>query len=320
MISNEKELIVNREVRDTLFTHLFKKKEYCKKLYLALHPEDKDIKDEEIETITLERIMIHGEKNDLAMRIRNVLIILSEAQSRWSPVIVWRMLVYLGETYKVMLRNPDFDIYGTKPIKLPRPELYVIYTGDEKIEQEYISLKDYYVDSEYKNKDSIKMMDCLDLKVKIISKKDFEKIMTSDVKNDIISEYIAFVSTYEKYLSDYSIRIKETEQVKERNKLKKEFVNKVLDECIDKNILKEYLTNCKSEVTEIMDLLFDQEYATEVHERAIRKDAFNDGMQQGIQKGEIEAFVKLYKEGIISVRDAAKMLDITENEFLQIAK
>ena len=309
---NEKEIIVNREVRDTLFTHLFRIPEYSKKLYMALHPEDKDIRDDEIETITLETIMINGVRNDIALRIRNVIIILLEDQSSWSPVIIWRMFIYLGETYKRILEISGEDIYGSKPIKLPRPELYVIYTGDKKIDQEYISIKDYFIEDD----SDIERKDFIDLKAKIISKKDFENMMTNNKKDDIISEYLEFVSTYEKYLDDYSDSIKEEKNIKAKNKLKREFANKVIDECINKNVLKDYLLKCKSEVIGIMDLLFDQEYATKVHEKAIARDSFNDGKAEGI----VSACINFYNAGNISAAVAANTLNISVDEFLKLVE
>ena len=105
----------------------------------------------------------------------------------------------------------------------------------------------------------------------------------------------------------------------------KESIIKTIDECIDKNILREYLTEHKKEVYNIMTYSIDhQKLATEMYKRALRAEAIEEGkkegMQQGIQQGEINAFVKIYKQGLIKANEAAKMLNITTKAFLELAK
>lgn len=43
-------------------------------------------------------------------------------------------------------------------------------------------------------------------------------------------------------------------------------------------------------------------------------------MQQGMQEGEINAFIKLYKKGLIKDVDAARMLNMSVIEFLNLTK
>ena len=45
-----------------------------------------------------------------------------------------------------------------------------------------------------------------------------------------------------------------------------------------------------------------------------------EGMQQGREEGEIEAFIKIYKGGMINAKDAARMLNIAVEKFLKLAK
>ena len=47
---------VKRTVKDSVFTNLFGNPKYLLQLYQALHPEDKDVKEEDLKTITLENI------------------------------------------------------------------------------------------------------------------------------------------------------------------------------------------------------------------------------------------------------------------------
>ena len=45
-----------------------------------------------------------------------------------------------------------------------------------------------------------------------------------------------------------------------------------------------------------------------------------EGMQQGREEGEMEAFIKIYKGGMINANDAARMLNISVEQFLKFAK
>lgn len=67
-----------------------------------------------------------------------------------------------------------------------------------------------------------------------------------------------------------------------------------------------------------------QKLATEMYKRELRAEGLKEGMQQGIQQGiqqgEINAFVKIYKQGLIKAKEAAKMLNITTAEFLKHVK
>lgn len=57
---------------------------------------------------------------------------LLEAQSTWSWNIVVRALMYLANTWQEYIEDKKLNIYGSRKISLPKPELYVIYTGDRK--------------------------------------------------------------------------------------------------------------------------------------------------------------------------------------------
>ena len=55
---------------------------------------------------------------------------LVEAQSTFTKNILVRFLLYLAETYNRYINRENLNIYGTKTVKLPIPELYVIYHGE----------------------------------------------------------------------------------------------------------------------------------------------------------------------------------------------
>ncbi len=49
--------------------------------------------------------------------------------------IVVRILLYLASKWKEYIEKNKLDVYGSK-IKLPKPEFYMIFTGDRKNQKE----------------------------------------------------------------------------------------------------------------------------------------------------------------------------------------
>ena len=74
--------------------------------------------------MTLSRIIVREMYNDLGFIAGNRLIVLVEEQSTWSVNIVVRFLMYLGETYRRYIEKNDLDLYTSKKLELPKPELY----------------------------------------------------------------------------------------------------------------------------------------------------------------------------------------------------
>ena len=58
--------------------------------------------------------------------------------------IIVRALLYLAQTYQDYLDIQGQDMYGSKKVFLPKPEIYVIYTGERKDKPQYISLSDEF--------------------------------------------------------------------------------------------------------------------------------------------------------------------------------
>ncbi len=69
------------------------------KLYQALHPEDTDVKEEDLKTITLENIFTDDIYNDLGFAKGDKFMVLMEAQSTWTVNIIVRALEYLVNSY-----------------------------------------------------------------------------------------------------------------------------------------------------------------------------------------------------------------------------
>ena len=271
--------VVKRNIKDSVFTDLFKNKKYCLELYKSLHPEDKNVTVKDLKIYTNKLVLVNDLYNDFAMGVKNKIIFLMEEQSTWSINILPRDLLYLAWTYKKIFYKEKTNLYGSKKVNMSIPELYVLYTGKKEVEEKVISL----------NKEFFNNKAPIDLKVKVITKAE---------KNSILYQYIEFSKITDSLIKKYGY--------------KKATAEKIVNSCIKKNILKEYLTNRKKEVVDIMGVLFDQDIITKNYE--------NEIFEQGMQQGELETFVKIYKKGMIKAEDAARMLKISVGKFLKLVK
>lgn len=293
--------LLRRNNKDSVFTYLFGIKKYALELYKTLKPNDKEVTENDIDIITLETILINGLYNDLGLLVKNTLILLVEAQSTWSENIVVRLLLYLGETLANYFKVNKISLYSNRKVQIPNIDLYVIYTGDEEIDKDEISLNELF----YGGKGNI------DINVKVISSTNILKIF---IEKNIISEYIDFASISTNYEKTYG-RSKET-------------AVKIIDECINKNILKEFMQEHKKEVVGIMDVLYDQDVILESYEHDLIQQGMQkgiqqgmqQGMQKGIQQGMQQLLLDLYKQNMISREYAANKLNMTVEEFLMLAK
>jgi len=219
--------IVKHTLKDSVFTSLFKEKKYLMQLYQALHPEDRDVTEDDLQDVTVSNVLVNDIYNDIGFRVGSTLLILIESQSTWTVNIIFRALMYLVQTYREYFNETRQNIYNSKKLRMPKPEVYVIYTGDRKTRPEQISFAEEFFDGKET---------CLDLKVKMIY---------DGKEGDIISQYVAFTKVC-------------NEQVKAYGRTRKA-IRATIRICKDKNVLKEYLESREQEVLDMLMELYDQE-------------------------------------------------------------
>ena len=64
-----------------------------------------------------------GISNGARRQLRDTLLILTASQSTFSINVSLRMLMYLAESYKQYVEDHKLDLYGTRPVSIPQPEL-----------------------------------------------------------------------------------------------------------------------------------------------------------------------------------------------------
>ena len=233
--------VMKRTIKDSVFTNLFQDKKYLLQLYKALHPEDNEITEDKLTDITIKNVLTDNIYNDVGfIANEDKMVILVEAQATWTMNIIIRALMYMVQTYHDYFSRTKQNWYRSKKVKIPIPEIYVIFTGDRKDRPSEVSL----VQEFFEGRES-----CIDVKVKMIY--DGEE-------GDIINQYVIFTKVC-------------NEQMALHGRTQKA-VLETIRICKDRNVLKEYLSSKEKEVVDIMMLLYDEEeimksyVESEVHE------------------------------------------------------
>lgn len=239
-----------RTIKDSIFTFLFGEPEYTMELYQALHPEDTTVKDSDVKLVTLQNVLANGLYNDLGFQVRDKLILLVEAQSTFSENIPLRMLLYLAATYKDYVEEHKLSLYREKKVSIPRPELYVVYTGNKK-----------HVPDELKLSSLFEGDGSVELSV---------KVLRDDGKGSIVDQYIAFSKIVD-------------EQVKLHGRTD-EALYETLRICRERKILKPFLDSREKEVVDIMSALFDQQKVWEIELHNVAQENLNEGEKKGENK------------------------------------
>ena len=270
---------MKRSVKDSVFTYLFKQPEYTRQLYLALHPEDTSVQESDFKLVTLENVLTTGFYNDLGIQVRNRLILLVEAQSTFSVNIALRMLLYLAGTYKEYIEEQKLDLYGSHPVEIPRPELYVVYTGDREEVPETLRLSDLYQGAG-------------SAEVEV-------KVLRDDGTGDILDQYVRFC--------------KIADEQREKYGLTQQTIDETIRICIAENVLAPFLASRQKEVLEIMVTLFDQEKIAEIHDYNVAKVARQEGHQLGREEGRAEG----REEGIRAVVGMLRGMSVGQKQIAQ---
>ena len=266
--------------KDSVFRDLFGDRKYALQLYQAIHPEDTDVTEADIGNVTIKNIFTDQQYNDLGMTVRGKLLLMLEAQSSWTVNIIIRIFLYLAHTWNEYIESTRQNRYGSKKLAVPRPEFYVIYSGDRKDRPKWLRLSEEFFEG---NKEY------LEINV---------KVLYGDGKGDIISQYVDFTKVY-------------NEQVRLYGKTR-EAVLSTIRICQDRNVLKEYLSGREKEVINIMMGLFDQEKAVEQFGNEKKEEGRMEGRVEGKLESKKEAAINMKAEGLPESM-IAKILDVGLN-------
>ena len=205
--------------------------------------------------MTIKNVLTDNLYNDLGFIANNKLMILMEAQSTWTVNILIRVLLYLAQSYHEYFQRTSQDYYKSRKVRMSKPELYVIFTGNKGRKPDSILLSEKF----FKGAD-------IDIEVKA-------KVIYESDTDDIINQYSIFCKVF-------------NEQTKQHGMTQKA-VMETIRICKDRNVLREYLAQREKEVVTIMMSLFDEEQIMKSFIRSERHDTDRETAERMIRKGKM---------------------------------
>ncbi len=189
----------------------------------------------------------------------------------------------MAQSYHEYFERTNQSLYKSKKVKMPKPELYVIYTGNKGRKPDIISLSQEFFDGADVD---------IEIKAQVIYESD---------KDNIINEYIVFCKVF-------------NEQIKQQG-MTKQAVTETIRICKDRNILKHYLSSKEVEVITIMMSLFDDEQIMRTYAKDIKRETLMENARHMLKIGKltVEEIPICYPD--LSMDDAKEI----EEELMQFA-
>ena len=246
----------NREYKSTVFAMLFKDRDNLLSLYNALNGSNYDSADD-LEIVTLENATYMAMKNDNSFLFDKKLY-LYEHQSTPNPNMPLRDLLYVATQYEKLINKKS--LYARSKVAIPNPHFVVFYNGIYKQpEREILKLSDLYYHGEEEP--------MLELKVVFLNiNSGYNESLKESCR--ILREYTLFVEKVRHKITEDDIT---TETAIEES----------IQECISENILRDFLTANRKEVTKMSIFEYDEEKELKL----LREAEFQAGLEQGIERG-----------------------------------
>ncbi len=274
--------------KDRVFRMLFRDKKRLLELYNALNNTHYQNEDDLIIN-TLENAIFMKMKNDISF-IVDCNMCLYEHQSTYCPNMPLRGFFYFADLYKKITKNADLCV--SKRILLPTPHYIVFYNEKNCKEEELVQKLSESFEDESDG--------CMELTVRVINinyghnKELMEKCRP-------LYEYAVFVE-----------EVRDNLETMELNAA----VEKAVDDCINKDILKEFLIEQKSEVIAMSIYEYNEEY--------VRKSLYENGYEQGEKSGDALRLIKsvdaIMKNLNINLEKACEMIGTTYEEYCEAKK
>ena len=274
--------MTNRKIRDTVFCHFMSNESHLLSLCNALNDTAYD-ESSDITINTLEGSFFSNIKNDISFLLNNLMVVLIEHQTTINPNMPLRFLSYVDELYKRYTSTSHKKIYGDDLIKIPAPEFYVFYDGnDTSFEKQTLKLSDAFETHS----------DKLELTVHVYNLADG---MNDELKRKClpIGEYSIFSNAY-KHFRQQKLEIDHA-------------VDAAVKYCLENNVMVDYLKNNQKEVIDM--------FGFEWNEKEEREALLEIGEERGRLEGKIESIKELMRNLNLSPEKAMTALGIAPSEF-----
>lgn len=206
-----------------------------------------------------------------------------------------RYLVYAARTYERNELTGKKMIYSPSLVKIPVPEFYVLYNGRKPLKETTLKLSDAFMVTDTEN--------FIELTVKVI-----------DINFDRMANHTALIECQP--LHDYSYLIEKIREYKGN-------VPRAINDCLSSGILTKYLEYYGSEVVNMLNIEYNAEEAREYLVRETRAEALAEGKAEGKAEGRAEGktegilmtLAQLFRDGILTLKDAADRANMSVADF-----
>lgn len=252
---------LNRQYKDKVFRLAFKNKKDALALYNALN--NTDYQDEDaLEITTLEDAVYLSVKNDVSFLVGGMMN-LYEHQSSYNPNMPARGLIYFARLYEQYIESRGLNIYSSTLQKLPVPNYIIFYNGtQEEPDSRTLRLSDAF------DLTNVNQKPCLECTATMLNINYGHNRELMD-KCQRLKEYSLFVEIVRKHCQNE----------KDRNRA----VSGAVEECIQKDILKDILLKNRAEVMNVVLACTREKY-----EKMVRDEEFERGRCEGRREGRRE--------------------------------
>lgn len=247
---SEKRFKTNPKYKDRLFCLIFgSERKNIISLYNALNGTSYT-DDESVEVTTINDVIYINMKNDVSFIVDSHMS-LFEQQSSLNPNMPLRGLLYFGNLYDSYIESKGLNIYGSKLIKIPTPQYYVLYNGKS----------DAPATSELKLSDAF---------AKDAPAGKYEWTATFVNLNRGKNEELLSKC---KPLAEYMYLINCIRDNEAKGMDIEDAIDLAVQQCIDNNILKDFLVAHRAEVISVCLTEFNEKVYTD----SIRAEGFAEG-------------------------------------------
>ena len=244
----------------------------------------------ELEIVTLENAVYMNMKNDQAFLL-DMQLNLYEHQSTWNPNMPLRFLIYVTKEYQMLIRNQT--LYASTLVELPTPHFVVFYNGEEEREAESV-LKLSHSFCQKADEPELELI----VKVLNINLDKKQRILETCC---LLKEYMLLVDKIRKYAAEYKDINRAAEQA--------------VTECIEENILADFLRKNRTEAIEVCIFEYDEKREKELIRKAEYAEGKKEGLKEGQKQGEERVFgiYRLYRDKYTENQIAEQMkIDVDE--------
>ena len=280
---NSVALPVNRIYKDRLYKMIFNDKSELLKLYNAINGTHYD--DPAMLTITtLDNAIYMTMENDLSFII-DMRLALYEQQSTVNPNLPLRFLMYIADIYSAYVK--DMNIYSSKKLQIPLPSFVIFYNGvqSQPDKSEFLLSELFHPTTDEP---------ALELKAVMlnINKGHNQELMNACHTLRDYSEYVARIRTYSGELPFADA------------------VEKAITECIQENILRDFLLKNRAEAKAMSIYEYDEEKTL----RMFREEGYEDGERNGKIQATIEMCLEFNLSSDAIVQKLMTKFQFSENQ------